>query len=266
MIPYIEIPPLQLGFVSIHFFGIMASLAVASGIVYVYRLAEAQYGAGRTLLDMAPYFLIAGFGCAHLAAMLFYSPKVIHGDQLSSLINMVVGLSSFGGLIGGTFGVYVFIKRHGLPFLPWLDILARGFSLSYIFGRAGCSVAHDHPGKLTDFFLAVDYPSLGNQPAAPRHDLGLYEFFLWSIIFILFHVLGKKQRPDGFFTSLLILIYSPIRFGLDFLRINDTTYSGLTFAQWCCVVVLPIGIFIVLRIFINPVYSRAIGIENKNKK
>jgi phosphatidylglycerol:prolipoprotein diacylglycerol transferase len=149
-------------------------------------------------------------------------------------------------------GAWLYIRRHGLPVLPWLDVLARGFSLAYVFGRAGCSVAHDHPGIPSDFFLAVAYPATARFPAGPRHDLGLYELLLWIAIFAAFHWLGRRPRPSGFYIGWLIVVYAPIRFGLDFLRTNDMTHLGLTFAQWCCLLVIPLGVWTLMKSYRLP--------------
>jgi phosphatidylglycerol:prolipoprotein diacylglycerol transferase len=158
-------------------------------------------------------------------------------------------LSSFGGLFAGALGAYVFTRHRGLAVLPWLDVLARAFSLAYVFGRAGCSLAHDHPGLPTDFFLAVIYPARNGFPAGPRHDLGFYEFLLWVLIFLVFHWLSRRRRPGGFYIGLMIVWYAPVRFGLDFLRTADLSYLGLTFAQWSCLLVFPVGVRILVKAF-----------------
>lgn len=249
MIPYIEIGALSLGPFTIHAFGIFAALAVTSGLWYAYRIAQREMQAGETLLDMAPWFLFPGFFGAHIASLVFYYPEALGNGDFWAFINVTSGLSSFGGLFAGALGAYAFIHRRHLPVLPWLDVLARAFSLSYVFGRAGCTIAHDHPGLPTDFFLAVVYPARDGYPAGPRHDLGFYELLFWVVIFLAFHWLSRRRRPDGFFIGLMIVWYVPVRFGLDFLRTDDLTYFGLTFAQWCCLLVLPLGIWTLAKAY-----------------
>ena len=159
MIPYFQIPELRLGAVTIAPFGVMVSLAIVAGLWYSYKTAQREYGLGKTLIDMAPWFLLFGFATAHIVSIAFYFPQVLNQRGLWALLDFRSGLSSFGGLFGGALGAYIFIRRHRLPVLPWLDVLSRGFSLAYIFGRVGCSIAHDHPGLPTSFFLAMDYPA-----------------------------------------------------------------------------------------------------------
>jgi len=255
LIPYFHIPALQLGPVTIYPFGILAALAVISGIWYSYRIAAREFHSGETLLDMAPWFLFFGFISAHVASIIFYFPGALHQQGYWTLLNFTSGLSSFGGLFGGVLGAYIFIHRHRLPLLPWLDVLARGFSLAYVFGRTGCSIAHDHPGLPTTFFLAMDYPARDGFPAGPRHDLGFYDLLFWFVLFLMFRRLGRRRRPDGFYLGLMILAYCPIRFGLDFLRTNDLAYFALTFAQWSCIATLPAGIWLLWRAVSRPYFS-----------
>ncbi len=258
MIPYVQLPALQLGPITFHPFGVLAAMSAVAGLWYARRIAEREFGAGRVLLDMAPWFLIIGLFSSHVAALVFYFPDRLSDKEFWTFFNVTSGLSSYGGLLGGALGAYIFVRRQGLRLLPWLDVLARGFSLAFIFGRIGCSIVHDHPGLPTEFFLAVDYPAHDHFPAGPRHDLGFYELLFWLITFPAFHWLGRKRRPDGFFLGLLIVWYAPCRFFLDFLRTNDLTYFYLTFAQWCCLLVLPAGIWLLRQARVDPRFSEPI--------
>jgi len=248
MIPYFQVDPISIGSVTIQPFGMFAALSVIFGLWYAYRVAQREFGGGETLLDMAPWFLLIGLFSAHVVSLVFYFPDRIGDSSFWTVVNITSGLSSFGGLFGGALGAYIFIHRRGLNLLQWLDVLARGFALAYVFGRTGCSIAHDHPGSPTNFFLAMNYPPRDGLPAGLRHDLGFYELIFWVVLFVAFHLLARHKRPTGFYLALTIVLYAPIRFGLDFLRVNDLSYLGLTFAQWSCIVVLPIGIWLFGRI------------------
>jgi phosphatidylglycerol:prolipoprotein diacylglycerol transferase len=109
-------------------------------------------------------------------------------------------------------------------------------------------VVHDHPGKVTSFFLAVDDYRFGAPPYQPRHDLGLYEVLYSLVIIGLFVWLERrKRRPVGFYCALLPIAYAPVRFFLDFLRATpleggDVRYAGLTPAQWASILMVGIGV------------------------
>src|SRR5690606_22992064 len=104
----------------------------------------------------------------------------------------------------------------------------------------------DHPGRPSDFFLAVDFPDM------PRHDLGLYEFLALLVIFAIVLWFSRKDRPVGFLTGLAAALYGPVRFGLDFLRIEgaagaDPRYLGLTPAHYVSVLIFALGVGLIWR-------------------
>jgi phosphatidylglycerol:prolipoprotein diacylglycerol transferase len=125
--------------------------------------------------------------------------------------------------------------------MPYADSLAYGLAFGWLFGRLGCFTAHDHPGRFSHFFLAVQYPE------GARHDLGLEEA-LWALgMSLLFLLLSRRRQPLGLYVSLLSIGYAPVRFGLDFLRVtdlpgSDPRYFGLTPAQYGTFFVLAAGL------------------------
>ena len=72
------------------------------------------------------------------------------------------------------------------------------------------------------------------------HDMGLYEVFYAMALYTSYRILDRKPRPDGLFFLMMIYSYAPIRFMMDFLRPleGNARYSGLTPAQWGCIVFL----------------------------
>lgn len=248
MIPYFNLDAIQIGPISIHPFGILASLAVISGVWYSHYTAKRELQAGETLLDMAPWFLFPGLLGSHIAVLLFYSSVPIQNFKFWMLFDVTSGMSSFGGLFTGTLAAYLYIRYHKLPVLPWFDVLTRGFTLAFVFGRLGCALAHDHPGTVTDFPLAMTYAIQKGLPPEVRHELGFYELLLFIPLFTVFHFLSRKKRKPGFYLGWFIVVYTPVRFLLDFLRINDPRYLGLTFGQWSCCALFPVGFWLIWKL------------------
>jgi phosphatidylglycerol:prolipoprotein diacylglycerol transferase len=94
----------------------------------------------------------------------------------------------------------------------YFDLLAFSFPFGWIFGRAGCAIAHDHPGIRAYNWLSVNFPG------GPRYDLGLLEFLLTLAAIPLFLWLDRQPRPAGFYLGLGLLITGPFRFFLDSLH------------------------------------------------
>jgi phosphatidylglycerol:prolipoprotein diacylglycerol transferase len=188
---------------------------------------------------------VAGFIGGHVLDTLFYYPGQILSDPLS-LLRLWDGLSSFGGFTGGLVGVLLWRRHTGQRILPYADAVLSSFPAAWMFGRAGCSVAHDHPGIRSDLWFAVRYPGGG------RLDLGFLEFCYTILIVIAFALLRRKPRPTGFFIAAVCIAYAPVRFLLDFLRVRtgaglsfgaiDPRYAGLTPAQWACFGLLGFGV------------------------
>src|SRR6185437_13355991 len=72
--------------------------------------------------------------------------------------------SSFGGIVGGILGICLFFRlrvKNVEPVvrLAYLDVVAYVFPIALMVGRVACSMAHDHPGTVTMFPLAVSLRS-----------------------------------------------------------------------------------------------------------
>jgi len=251
MIPYIHIPSLDLKIAVIEPFGV----CVATGILLGFFSAKRR--AARVGLDpeeahsMAIWMLLAAFAVAHIVSMVFYFPERL-AEKPWEIFFIWAPISSMGGFLGAFIGSFWYARRKKLSYLAYADIFVYGVIVGWIFGRLGCSLAHDHPGIRTDFFLAVNYPG------GPRHDLGFYEFlFTLLVLYPVTRLLGRKPRPDGFFLAVVPMLYAPVRFGFDFLRSRsfgnvDLRYLGLTAAQWLCIAMFVAGAWLLGRVWRRP--------------
>jgi phosphatidylglycerol:prolipoprotein diacylglycerol transferase len=236
-----SIPGTTLG---IHPFGLLVAAGVLAGLSLALRHARRNNIRADMLQELVTYVLVSGFVLGHVFALVAYFPDKLLREPWR-IFFIWEDLSSYGGVFGSALGAYYWSYKRKVPLLPVYECIAFGFPLGWAFGRTGCFVVHDHPGRETDFFLGVadyQYPGL---PVATRHDLGLYEVF-WSLaVLALFLWLGKRQRPWGLYTGLFALLYGPFRFGLDFLRVSDQTYAGLTPGHYASLV----SVLIALALF-----------------
>lgn len=200
----------------------------------------------RDVVDGAVFTVLSGFFVGHVFTVLAYYPERLREDGIMAILRVWEGFSSMGGFLGAVVGATVFYKwirprdgwRHA-------DVIMYGFPFGWVFGRLGCFVVHDHIGAVTNFPLGMYFPERALcavaengvcqewAPAAVRHELGLYEAIFTAGLAVLFYQLGKKDRPPGFFLATWALVYSPVRFLLDFLRNTDLShqdarYFGLT--------------------------------------
>lgn len=284
MIPYVVVSPLRIGPIALQPFGALVALGMVLGIWLATRRAK-QLGLDERRINSFITFCIAGGVVgAHVLEVVFYRPhELIERPWL--LLMMWDGLSSFGGFIGmglGAFSWKYFTSREAFrigsrwslrvpvrrarPYrvLPYADVVLAVFPIFWVFGRAGCAVVHDHPGKRApaDSLLAVAYgpgPStdLGllqlRHGIEPRYDLGLLEMVFAVVLAIAFALTWRRARARGVYVVTTFLVYAPVRFMLDFLRApplegGDIRYGLLTPAQWACIAMFAAGLWMMSRI------------------
>lgn len=233
MLPNLNIPSLKLfGPVEIHPFGVLVAIAVVLGF-YLSQRRAAKVGLDPKLCYSGmTWGVISGFVFAHWIDAIFYYPERIVEDPFY-LLRLWDGISSFGGFIGGALGVFVYFHRRKLSVLEYAEAIMFGLVPAWAIGRLGCTIVFDHPGLPTDFILGMQ-----DGHGVVRHNLGFYEMlaalFLTGLIYFL-----KNTRPfRGFYIALVMALYAPVRFFLDFLRVADKTYYGFTPGQYLSVLML----------------------------
>lgn len=248
VLPYFEFPTIQLGPIPLHVFGLMVAAGVLVGTKLAVRAVERTTNAetAHALNDAAFWALVGGIVGAHLLHVLGYHPEMLRQDGWLVLLKVWDGLSSMGGLVGGIAGIAYSLRRQGRAFGPYLNGLALGTAPGWAVARIGCIAVHDHPGVLTDFPLAFAYPG------GARHDLGFYDFLVLAALSALLYILARKPRPEGFLAGVLAVGYCIPRFLLDFLRARDVPNAdgrifGLTPAQYICAVLVPVGLWLLVR-------------------
>ena len=237
---------------SIQPFGVLVAIGVLLGAWVAGRFAARNDLDVTATGDLVTYAVVVGFIAGYFLNGLFYERETLMRvlRHPSELFTTWLGLSSYGGFFGGILGCFLWRWRTKRPLLPYANAVCFGLPVGWFFGRMGCFVVHDHPGKVTQFSLAVADYRFGAPPYEPRHDLGFYEMIYAAMIVILFFVLERRHRRlPGFYCALLPLVYAPVRFFLDFLRApplegGDVRHAGLTPAQWSSIAMVGIGLVV----------------------
>jgi phosphatidylglycerol:prolipoprotein diacylglycerol transferase len=276
VIPYFPQPEYHLfGPVIVHAFGAIVALAVIVGWRMTVARARAKNLDPELVQDLLAYVVLCGFVVAHLYSVLAYFPRQAMENPLL-LLKFWEDISSFGGFAGGLLGLWLFFRFKARDVdattrLRYLDVIAYVFPFAWAFGRIACTVAHDHPGTVTTFPLGIslkspeaqayiaffygeagrlaELPPTGELAKMAFHDLGWYEFLYTSCLMVpAFLALDRKPRPPAFFLIAFPLLYVPVRFSLDFLRINEARYFGLTPGQYAGIAIFLAAIFLMPRI------------------
>jgi phosphatidylglycerol---prolipoprotein diacylglyceryl transferase len=258
---------LHIGSIHISPFGPLVATGILVGrALSLYRAKQA--GIPREEMDDAIlYTLLSAFFFAHFVEAVFYHPEYISRQGFIYFLKIWTGLSSFGGFFGGIFGFlfYAYKKKVRFPLL-YAECILQGLVLGWIFGRLGCTIIFDHPGEFSNFFLAFQ------QPEGSRHNLGFYEFlFTLLILFPTTIVLHRLKAKPGTYSAAVLILYTPVRFFLDFLRLDadqkgDARYFGLTPGQYGSIILFMLGVFIAIKLFKTSPSPPQLAQSSKPKK
>lgn len=288
MIPYIHVPDLKLGPLTLHPFGLLVATGVIIGTWLATKRAKQRGLDVDKLNSFITWMLVAGFLGGHMLDQIFYHPQEVIRRPWSIFL-LWEGLSSFGGFVGGLIGVVLwkyfeaqpliqtpfftiskFRRRpQTMPIMPFCDLILSVFPVAWIFGRSGCAVVHDHQGMKAPagHFLAVAFGApdpartihLGSielrYGSSPHFDLGLLEMMFTVILAGLLALTWRRKLTTGSYIAAVALAYAPVRFAMDFLRIRDLEnadprYGSLTPAQWACVALFGLGLFMLRTVFV----------------
>ncbi len=237
MIPYIELTTIHVGPITLYVWGIFVALGFLFGAHMGGWFAQRHGLVRKVLFDLLFWAMVGGLVGGRLGYMLFYNFEGFIADPLSTFNVWDGGLSLFGGLIlASVLGIW-YLKRSHLDVWAYSDAAFFGLPFGLWIGRIGCFLIHDHPGTATDFFLGVQYPD-----GVTKHDHGLYLSINGLALGLFMLWLARKPRPVGTFIATFAVWYGTVRFILDFYRVADVRYGGLTPAQYLSLALFAFGL------------------------
>ena len=276
-IPYHTFPDLvKIGGFQLRTFGLMVGIGVLLGAWTAGAYGE-QFGIDREeTYRLATRLVVAGVIGARI------SWDLSHLSQIHSPLDLIAvwhgGLQFSGGFVAAvaiaypTFRTWTRLTRWRV-----IDGYAMGLTIGLAFGRVGCTSVGEHFGSQWGkswFPLMVRYDGgstretfLGTTPLVKGmvfHNTAIYELLWLLVLFaIMWRVLHRKPEvTPGTGIALFCAVYAPLRFGSDFLRINDKLVAGLTGAQYLMIVVMLASVWLIFRV--RPVNAALLAEERAN--
>ena len=233
--PWKPIPGVE--WLTIYSFGMFVALGLIVCLAMATWRGEKKLGFdGEKVQNYGLFLIVVGWIFAHVFNVIFYSPDKVLENPLI-ILKVWGSISSYGGLLGGMIGIWLWRWMHpDDDFMLWVDHATWTLTFAWMFGRLGCASVHDHIGVVAPEWwpLAFDVPS--TYGGGIRHDLGFYEFLWWIVIVTTVMLVDRKPRKKGIYTVIVPLMYAPIRFTLDFLRLwpapEDGSYDIPAHTQW----------------------------------
>ncbi len=255
-----------IGRLTITSFGVMMALAFLAA----YQVGRSEFDRMGKDPELAADLLLGALVGGIVGAKLYYvflNWDLTVQNPLGMLFSRA-GLVWYGGLIGGTVGVILMIRRRGERILPVGDALAPAVALGYAIGRIGCFLVGDDYGRPTDSWVGVAFPdgappstagnlregfgvsipdSIPDSAVLEVHPTQLYEVGLSLLIFaVLWRLRG--ERPVGRIFALWLVLAGLERFAVEFFRAKDDRFFGaLTLAQMFSLGLVGLGFWLMNR-------------------
>src|ERR1700704_660250 len=239
----------RIGSFPVHTYGVFLALAFLGAIMVTVRLGSRDGLPKERIYDLCLWMLLASL--IGSKGLMFFSEPEYRGNPLAllSLDFLRSGGVFYGGLIGAVVTGYFLIRRYKLPWWKTADACAPGVALGNVLGRQGCFSAGCCWGKPTTLPWGVKFTELGHEiTGVPTgvylHPTQLYESFSMLIVFFFLLWLHRHRRFSGQVILFYALLYSIIRFAIEFVRDDPrgdlfglTTLTGLSTSQIISVIV-----------------------------
>jgi len=261
----------RIGNFPINTYGVFLAIAFLCAILIAVRLARRDGLPAEKIYDLSLWMLLAGLVGSKIL-MLFTEPEYRDNPALLlSLDFLRSGGVFYGGLLGAVLAGYFLMRRYKLPWWKTADACAPGIAVANFFGRQGCFAAGCCWGKPTTLPWGVKFSELGHQiTGVPTdvhlHPTQLYESFAMLLVFVFLLWLHKRKRFDGQVILAYALLYSAIRFAIEFVRDDPrgdvfglTSLTGLSTSQ---LISLVIGIWALILLIRRRRRANSVNLEN----
>lgn len=245
---------LQLGPISIHWYGVMYLLGFAA--VYflaVYRAKNSSAGSKwneEQIGDLVFYGALGAVLGGRFGYILFYK----FSDYLIQPLNIFKvwegGMAFHGGVLGVIFAFWLYAKQNKRSLFEVSDFVVPMIPVGLFFGRMGNFINQELWGKVTDVPWGMIFTHAGPNP---RHPSMLYEAMLEGVVlFIILWLFSAKTRKPGVVSGLFLCGYAIFRFLVEFVREPDD-YLGylamnwLTMGQLLSVPMCVLGLILIFR-------------------
>ncbi|HJU93650.1 MAG TPA: prolipoprotein diacylglyceryl transferase [Pyrinomonadaceae bacterium] len=261
----------RIGSFPINTYGVFLAIAFLAAILITVKLAERDGLPRQKIYDLSLWMLLAGLVGSKIL-MLFVEPEYRDNPLLLiSLDFLRSGGVFYGGLLGAVLAGYLLMKRYQLPWWKTADAFAPGIAIGNFFGRQGCFAAGCCWGEPTTLPWGVKFSELGHQvTGVPTdtylHPTQLYESFAMLLVFFFLLWLHKRKRFSGQVILAYALLYSIIRFSIEFVRgdprgdiLGLTTLTGLSTSQMISII---IGVSALIALILRRRRAHPVNLEN----
>lgn len=243
------------GTITIYSYGFFIACGAIAGFIYTAYHAKKQFDTKMETVQMLIILIIIAAVIGGKFFMIFEDPQAYLSQPTLLLKNFSTGFVFYGSLLFAIPTMLLFFRKHKLPTLAMLDIMAGTACVVHAFGRVGCFMAGCCYGTPHDGWLSVSFsdPNCVAEPLhTPLHPTQLYSSIaIFTILAIIIFVSRRKQF-DGQLFMLYLMLYAIARSILEIFRgdlargflIDDV----LSNSQFISILVFSTALFFYIRL------------------
>lgn len=234
----------SLGPINIYWYGAFMVTGILAALGISFKLAKYYKIKLDILFDLAFWLIIFGLIGARVYDDLLQLPYYIK-NPADALKIWQGGLAIHGAIIAGIITLYFFTKKRLLSFWAFSSLIVPGLALAQAIGRWGNYFNQEIFGLPTSLPWGIPI-DLANRPfqyilSDYFQPTFLYESMGCLLIFIILITINiyliKKNKLSRYYfvlmTALYIILYSILRFRLEFIRVDETPlFIGLRWPQF----------------------------------
>lgn len=230
-IPSPSDPTLDIGPLTIHYYGICIAIGVWLAFIITRRRYEDVGGDGEALDTVMTWGVLIGFLGARAGYVVTHLDRFFGPDAPLAPWQVVAlwegGLAFFGGILAGAVTALVLLRRHRQPVLPWFDAAAVAVPVAQAVGRLGNWFNQELFGTPTDlpWGLRVSEAAAaraGFPDATTFHPTFLYEAILNLLaVGLILRLERRREWRMGSIALVYLACYGVIRFLMELLRTDD---------------------------------------------
>ncbi len=245
MIPYFIFQEINLGFITIQVWGLMASIGFLMALFLSLKETEKN---NINKDDIWNVMILTLVGMIVGSKFFYIVSNFNELENLTAIFNLNFGFSFLGGASFAGILLFIYARYKKINFWKLADTITPGAITAIIIIRIGCFLIYDHFGKITNLPWGRIYLD-----GIARHPVILYHIISALAIFFIICYFKKRNLRDGLLFLYFAICYLTFRFLTDFLRCSDLNicdahYLNLTYTQWFILVLMPFVIYLLFRI------------------
>ena len=231
----------------IYSYGIMAALGFLVGILTWLWLGRRESRPPGFAADLGFWLMAGGIVGSRLAYVVanwsYYRAaplEIVRIDQ--------GGLIFYGGFLLACLALVLFARHHRVPVWHLADFAIPALAIGHALGRVGCFLNGCCYGRPAgDHLCGLAYPPVCEPgklfPGVPLFPVQIIEaaalLAIWAVLLFAY----PRRKKNGAVFALYLLLYPPVRFGLEYLRGDERqSWLALDVAQVTSLALFLVGL------------------------